>query len=158
MPTDELARRTKICIAASAGGHLAEILKTAPAWDGCDVFFVTSDESARGDLRGRGDVRVVGDANRFRPLRAAAVLFRCLQIMFRERPDAVFSTGALPGCLACLAGRLVGAKVVWLDSFTNIDKLSLSGRIVKPFADLFLVQWPELAERCPGAEHVGSVL
>ncbi len=158
MPAAQPARRAKVCIAASAGGHLAEILKTAPAWDGFDVFFVTSDGAAGTDLESRGRVRVVGDANRFHPLRAAAVLFRCLRVMFRERPDAVFSTGALPGCFACLAGRLVGAKVVWLDSFTNINRLSLSGRIVKPFAELFLVQWPELVAKHRGAEHAGSVL
>ncbi len=78
--------------------------------------------------------------------------------MWRERPDVVFSTGALPGCLACLAGKLFGARIIWLDSFTNTEKPSLSGRIIKPFADLFLVQWPELTEKHPGTEYTGSVL
>jgi hypothetical protein len=49
-------------------------------------------------------------------------------------------------------------KVVWIDSIANVERLSLSGRIVRPFADLFLVQWPELAERYKGVRHDGAVI
>ena len=158
MPAARPVRRTKICIAASAGGHLSQILRTAEAWRDADHFFVTTSEPERRRLAGQSRAYSVGDANRRHPLKAVLIFFRCLRLMWRERPTAVFSTGALPGCLACLTGRLLGAKIVWLDSFTNVTGLSLSGRIVKPFTSLFLVQWPELAERCPGAEHAGSVL
>jgi hypothetical protein len=58
----------------------------------------------------------------------------------------------------CCLGKIVGAKVVWIDSITNVDKLSLSGRIVRYIADLFLVQWPELAERYKNVEFVGEII
>jgi UDP-N-acetylglucosamine:LPS N-acetylglucosamine transferase len=86
------------------------------------------------------------------------VLFRCLSIVVKERPDVVISTGAAPGCLMCLLGRLLGARIVWLDSITNVERVSLSGRLVRPFADLFLVQWPELAEKYRGAQYVGTIV
>jgi exopolysaccharide biosynthesis glucuronosyltransferase PssD len=158
MSSTEPQNPVRLCIAASTGGHLAEILKTSPAWNNSNCFFITSSESAREQLSRRGPTYCVGEANRFNPFRAIAISLRVFRIMLRERPTVVFSTGALPGCLACLAGKLFGSRIIWLDSFTNINKLSLSGRIVKPLADLFLVQWPELAEKHPGTEYVGSVL
>jgi len=36
--------------------------------------------------------------------------------------------------------------------------VSLSGRMVRYIADLFLVQWPDLAEPYSDIEYVGSVI
>jgi UDP-N-acetylglucosamine:LPS N-acetylglucosamine transferase len=126
----------KVCLAASAGGHLSQLRKLG--------------ESSK--------VYVVGECNREHPLRVVRVLWRCVQVIRRERPDVVISTGAAPACLVALLGRLWGARLVWVDSITNVERLSLSGRLVRPFADLFLVQWPDLAERYRGAEYRGPVI
>jgi hypothetical protein len=53
---------------------------------------------------------------------------------------------------------MLGAKVIWLDSITNVRDLSMSGRMVRRIADLFLVQWPELAARYKNAEYIGTVI
>ena len=62
------------------------------------------------------------------------------------------------GCIACYLGKLLGARVIWVDSITNVERLSLSGRLVRYIADLFLVQWPELAERYRNVEYVGELI
>jgi UDP-N-acetylglucosamine:LPS N-acetylglucosamine transferase len=103
-------------------------------------------------------VYVVGECNRENPLKVAQVLARCIRVICRERPDVVISSGAAVGCIACFLGKLVGARIVWIDSITNIRTLSLSGRLVRRVADLFLVQWPELAEQYASAEYVGAVI
>ncbi len=36
--------------------------------------------------------------------------------------------------------------------------LSLAGRLLLPFVDDFLVQWPELAERYAGALYIGRTV
>jgi UDP-N-acetylglucosamine:LPS N-acetylglucosamine transferase len=148
----------KICLAASAGGHLTQLRKVVGGWDGHSTFWITTADVVGGVRAGMGRVYVVGECNREHPLRVLGVLARCIGILVRERPDVVISTGAAPGCLACFLGRLLGAKVVWLDSITNVDCLSLSGRLIRPFADLFLVQWPDLARRYRGTECVGAVM
>jgi len=148
----------KICLAASAGGHFTQLRKVARGWAGHSTFWITTADVVEGVLAGMGRVYVVGECNREHLLRVLGVLARCIGILVRERPDVVISTGAAPGCLACFLGRLLGAKVVWLDSITNVDRLSLSGRLIRPFADLFLVQWPDLAQRYRWAECVGAVM
>jgi len=86
------------------------------------------------------------------------VLFRCIRIVLQERPDVLISTGAAPGCMVCFLGKITGAKVIWIDSITNIERISLSGRMVRYIANLFLVQWPELAQRQKGIEYVGTLI
>jgi hypothetical protein len=52
----------------------------------------------------------------------------------------------------------MGAKIVWVDSITNVDRLSLSGWLVRHIADLFIVQWAELAQKYHGTEYVGTIV
>ena len=148
----------KICLAASAGGHIAQLLRLADSWDGYETFCVTTTQVVRDKLSGFGEVYVVGECNREHPVRVVAVLLRCIRIMFRQKPDVVISTGAAAGCMLCFLGKMLGAKVVWIDSITNVERLSLSGRMVRYIADLFLVQWPELAGRYKRVEFVGTIV
>ena len=43
-------------------------------------------------------------------------------------------------------GRLLGARVVYVESVTRIDAPSLSCRLIRPVAERVYVQWPELLE------------
>lgn len=131
--------------------------KMAGAWSDRSAFWVTTSRMMASSFD-NSKVYAVGECNRQHPFRLLGVFVRCVVIVVRERPDIVISTGAAPGCLMCLLGKLLGAKVIWLDSITNVERLSLSGRLIRPFADLFLVQWPELAKRYPKAEYIGAVI
>jgi UDP-N-acetylglucosamine:LPS N-acetylglucosamine transferase len=148
----------RICLAASAGGHTSQLLKLAESWNGYETFCVTTTEVVRDKLSKFGGVYVVGECNRQQPLRVVKVLLRCIRIAFRERPDVVISTGAAAGCILCFLCKMYGAKVVWIDSVTNVERISLSGRMVRHIADLFLVQWPELASRYKRVEYVGAII
>jgi UDP-N-acetylglucosamine:LPS N-acetylglucosamine transferase len=153
-----VVRKVRICLAASAGGHLTQLLKLAQCWTGYAPVFVTTNEAVAGELRKRGTVYVVGECNRRMPLKTLLVFWKCTKIVLRERPDVVLSTGAAAGCMLCLCGKLKGAKVVWVDSIANVQRVSMSGRIVRPFADLFLTQWPELANKDRGIQYVGELI
>ena len=150
--------KLKICLAASAGGHSTQMLRLAKSWQGHDTFCVTTTEVVREKLQEHGKTYVVGECNRNHPLLVLKVFMRCCGIIFRERPDVVISTGAAAGCLVCLLGKMLGARIVWIDSITNIDRMSLSGRIVRPIADLTLVQWPHLQQQYKGIEYIGAVI
>jgi len=148
----------KICLAASAGGHLSQLLKLEDSWAGHETLFITTTEVVRDKLSKFGRVYVVGECNRRHPMRVILVLFRCVRVILREKPDVVLSMGAAVGCIVCFIGKLIGAKVVWIDSITNVERISLSGRMVRYIADLFLVQWPELVEQYKNVEYVGVVI
>ena len=61
----------------------------------------------------------------------------------RLRPRTIVTTGAGVAVPFAWLGRLRGAKVVYVESFTRIDSISLSCRLIKPVADRVYVQWPD---------------
>lgn len=158
MESGKNKKQLKICLAASAGGHTTQLLAIKQAWADSELFWITTSELLKPKLSNFGRVYFVDECNRSNPLKLVKVFFKCIFVIFNERPDIVISSGAAVGCITALIGRLIGAKVIWLDSITNVEKPSLSGRIVYHFADLFLVQWPHLAEKCKNAEYVGAVI
>jgi UDP-N-acetylglucosamine:LPS N-acetylglucosamine transferase len=148
----------KICLAASSGGHLTQLLRLSDCWKGHEVFFITTSNVVRNELLKYGSVYVVGECNRQQPWHVFKVLFRCVGIIFRERPRLVISTGAACGCMTSFLAKAIGARIVWVDSITNVEKISLSGRMVKWVADLFLVQWPELADEKKSIQYLGALI
>lgn len=151
-------KKLKICLAASAGGHLVQLLKISDCWKNDQRFFVTTSETVREKLSKDAPVFVVGECNRQHRLKVLGVFFKCLKIIFRHRPDVILSSGAAHGCMLCFLGKFLGKKVIWLDSIANVEKLSMSGRMVRPIADLILTQWPEVAKKYKNVEFAGSVI
>jgi UDP-N-acetylglucosamine:LPS N-acetylglucosamine transferase len=151
-------RKLKICLAASAGGHLTQLLSVEKCWQGHEVVYISTLPVVEAKLKQRGKTYIVGECNRQHPVRSLVVLLKCIKIALKERPDVVLSTGAAPGLLFCFIAKVFGAKVVWLDSIANTERLSMSGRMVKPFANLILTQWPELSEKYKNVEYVGTVI
>jgi len=150
------AARRKLLAVASGGGHWIQLLRIGPAFQDCDVTFVTTHESYRSQVNGCRFLTVT-DSNlstKFRLLRTALDV---AWILLTERPEIVASTGAAPGYLALRLGHLIGAKTIWLDSVANVDRLSVSGHRIGRYADLWLTQWPDLA-KAGGPYYVGSVL
>ena len=92
----------KICLAASAGGHLTQLLKINGVCQGYDVFYVSSVDVVLDKLQKFGRTYIVGECNREHVLRTITVLFKTLKIIIKERPGVVISTGAAPGLLCCL--------------------------------------------------------
>jgi len=137
---------------------MSELLKLANSWKEYEVFWITTTTVVADKLCKSGKVYAVGESNREHLIKVIKALTRCTKIIFSERPDVVISTGASVGCMTCFLGKLFRAKVVWIDSITNVEQISLSGKMVRYVADLFLVQWSELTERYRNIEYVGTVI
>ncbi len=153
-----MINRNKICLAASAGGHLTQLLKLKDAWEENEVFYVSSLDVVAERLSKLGKTYITGECNRQYPIKSLGVFIKCFKIILKEKPGVVISTGAAPALLVCIAAKIFGAKIIWLDSIANTHKLSMSGMMVRPFANLILSQWPEVAEKYKNVEFVGTVI
>ena len=78
-------------------------------------------------------------------------------ILLKERPDAILSTGAAPGVVAIMLGKLLRIRTIWVDSIANVQKISRSGEMVKNRADVFITQWEHLSDQ-QTILYKGSVL
>ena len=149
-------RPRKVLAVASGGGHWVQLLRTLPAFEGADIAYVTTLASYRQHVE-PAQFYTICDANLWTKFRLARMALKMLWIIVRERPDLVISTGAACGYFALRMGKWFGARTIWVDSIANAEKLSLSGRKVGPYADLWLTQWPHLA-RAEGPRFEGAVL
>ena len=148
-------RVRKVLAVASGGGHWVQLRRVIPALEGHRVVYLTIHPTYRTDVPD-AKVHVVNDATRWDRIGSLLMALRILWIVLRERPDVVLSTGAAPGFFAILFGRFLGARTIWLDSIANVEGVSMSGRMVRRYADLWLTQWPHLAEP-DGPEWAGRV-
>jgi UDP-N-acetylglucosamine:LPS N-acetylglucosamine transferase len=122
------------------------------------VFFVSTLPLAAEMLEERGRVYIIGEADRHRPLQALGILLRSVLVVLRERPDVVLTTGSMPLAILCMVAKCFGSKIIWIDSITNVEQLSMSGRYASHFADLCLTQWPHLTSVTRHIEYAGGEL
>ena len=54
-------------------------------------------------------------------------------------------------------GKLFGAKTIYIEVFDRIDKHTLTGKLVYPITDRFVVQWEEMKQVYPKAVNLGSI-
>ena len=139
-------RRT--CWAYSPGGHLTELERATAGIRFADCFHVTF-ASGRPPPPGARRVYHVCHPRRspLRTLRAAVETWRILRA---ERPALLLSTGADVALPAIVLAKLTGTLVIFVESAGDL-KPSLTGRLAYPFADLFIVQWPEKLKAFPRA-------
>lgn len=149
-------KRKRLLAIASAGGHWKELVRLAPLLDAYDVTYVTTDVGYRADVEGQ-PFRTVTEASRWEKFKLLRSALEVLWILVRLRPGVIVTTGAAPGWFALAIGKRLGARTIWIDSFANGERLSMSGERAGAHADLWLTQWPELA-RPEGPEYAGSVL
>jgi UDP-N-acetylglucosamine:LPS N-acetylglucosamine transferase len=150
-------RTGSVLIVCSTGGHLLQMHEMREAWEPFERAWVTFDKSdARSLLAGEDVVHAYGPTNRNIPnfLRNIRLAWRVVR---SRRPAAILSTGAGVAVPLAGIGRLHGARTIYVESFTRMDGLSLSGRMIAPVATSFYVQWPELATARRGLRFAGNL-
>jgi len=156
---DTPCKRQKICFAASSGGHLEEITRLTGVREGHDCFLITeyNDYQETGFCE---KIYSVKQANRKQItfiFDFIGIFFKCVRILRAEKVGCVITTGALTGCTAALAGKFLRKKVIYIESFARVDTPSLTGRLLYPVADLFIVQWEEGLKFFPKAVYGGGI-
>ena len=145
-------------LVCSPGGHLAEMLLLEDSWQHLETSWVTlRGEGVDRLLAGRRVTFAHGPTNRS-IRRLILNFFLAWRVLRRERPDAILSTGAGVAVPFFIVGRMLGCRLVFVESFARTSELSLSGRLVYPVAHEFFVQWPDAARGRRKARYRGGVI
>ncbi|GAA4785584.1 PssD/Cps14F family polysaccharide biosynthesis glycosyltransferase [Olivibacter ginsenosidimutans] len=147
--------KKKVLAIASVGGHWIELLRLKPFFDEYNTVYISTKVSCK-DMVGESKFYHVTDFNRWNKAKMIGTIFKMVCIFLRERPSIVISTGAAPGLIGLLIGKILFAKTIWIDSIANVEELSLSGKIATKFADKVFVQWPDLTNE--KIQYIGNVL
>ena len=147
----------KICLVGSSGGHLAHLNMLKPFWSREDRFWVTFDkEDARSILKDEKMYPCYFPTNR-NLKNLIKNTFLAIRILRKERPDVIISSGAAVAVPFFYIGKLFGAKTAYIEVFDRIDKPTVTGKLVYPVTDKFIVQWEEMKKVYPKAINLGSI-
>jgi len=126
----------KVAFVASSGGHLEEISRLKEIEKKYDCFLVTE----------KSDFEVIDFCNRHYfvpqmnrkqlqfPIKFMFLFFRTLQILLKEKPDFIITTGAL-----------------------RVNHPSMTGKLVYNLSDLFMVQWEDMLANYPKSMLGGEI-
>lgn len=147
----------KVCLVGSSGGHLTHLYMLKPFWENKERFWVTFDkEDARSLLEGEKMYPCYFPTNR-NIKNLIRNTFVALKVLKKERPDVIISSGAAVAVPFFYLGKLFGAKLIYIEVFDRIYKPTLTGKMVYPIVDKFIVQWDEQKKVYPKAVNLGSI-
>lgn len=147
----------KVCLVGSSGGHLTHLYMLKPFWKNKERFWVTFDkEDARSLLEGEKVYPCYYPTNR--SIKALIInTFIAIKVLIKERPNLIISSGAAVAVPFFYLGKLFGAKLIYIEVFDRIDKPTMTGKMVYPIVDKFIVQWDEQKEVYPKAVNFRSI-
>ena len=147
----------KVCFVTSSGGHLTHLMQLKDWWKDKERFWVTFDkEDSRSILSDEKKYWCYFPTNR-NLKNLIKNTFLSIRVLFKERPDLIVSTGAAPAIPFFYIGKLFGCKVIYIEVYDRIDKPTITGKLVYPISDLFILQWQEQKEFYPKGEVLGGL-
>ncbi len=147
----------KVCLVGSSGGHLTHLYMLKPFWQEQERFWVSFDKAdARSLLEGETFYPCHYPTNR-NLKNLIKNTFLAWKILRKEKPELIISSGAAVAVPFFYLGKLFRAKTVYVEVFDRIDGPTLTGRLVYPVTDRFIVQWEEMKQVYPKAINLGSI-
>lgn len=137
--------KKKVIAVASIGGHWVQLLRIArPMEEHYEMVYVSNHPKCATMVEGQKFYQTA-DFSRTDAWKLIPSFFKAIKLIWREKPDAIITTGAAPGLVLLFVGRLLGIKTIWIDSIANAEHLSASGRMASRFASRTYTQWKDLA-------------
>lgn len=147
----------KICLVGSSGGHLTHLYKLKDFYENKERFWVTFDKAdANSLLKDEKFYKCYYPTNR-NLKNLIKNTFLAFKILRKENPDVIISSGAAVAVPFFYIGKLFGARLVYIEVFDRIDKSTMTGKLVYPITDKFIVQWEEMKKVYPKAINLGSI-
>lgn len=156
---DRRKRKIKICFTASSGGHYEQLLMLKPLMQKYDSFIVTERTKYNAEVNGV-KTYYLSQVNRnemsfiFRMIFNAAKSFIIFCV---EKPDVVICTGVLATIPMCIISKILGKKLIYIESFAKVTSATETGKLMYKFADQFYVQWKSMLNIYPNAIYLGGI-
>lgn len=154
-----MMKKTKICFAASSGGHFEQLSMLKPLMDKYDSFVVTEQTEYKATIKNE-KMYYVHQVNRKETLFLLWMIVNAVKsliIFLKEKPDVIITTGVLAVIPLCLLAKLFGKKLIYIESFAKVTSPTETGRFLYKFADRFYVQWKPMLQFYPKAIYLGGI-
>ena len=154
-------KQKKVMFVASAGGHFSELICLKPMFDKYDSYFLTEKNQSMLQYKEQFKEKIfyLPYGTKEEPFKYMFIfpfnIAKSFYYFCKVKPDYIITTGAHTAVGICYIAKLFRKKVVYIETYANIKTRSLTGRLIYPIADLFLVQWEEMLKLYPKSIYKG---
>ena len=142
----------KLCLVSACGGHLTELRKLKPIYQEYSFFHVINNPIVQpSDMQGKTYTITLCE----RDWRASINFWEAFQILLREKPDCIVSTGAWPAIPFAIVGRILGIPNIYIETMARVTLPTLTGRCMYYLSNRFFYPWRQLARFFPKGEYCG---
>ena len=78
-------------------------------------------------------------------------------MFLKIKPDVIITTGTHTAVSMCYIGHLFKKKIIFIETLANRTTKTMSGSMIYPIADYFLVQWESMLKLYPKAIYSGFI-
>lgn len=148
---------------ASTGGHLKELMQLEKIFTKYDYNIITEKTKSNLYLKDKYKDKIhfliygTKDHIITYPFKLIANCFKSLWLFFKIHPDYVVTTGVHTAGPMCCIAKIFGAKIIYIETFANITTKTVTGKLLYPISDLFIVQWKSMLELYPDATYGGWI-
>ena len=156
-------KNKKVLFISSTGGHLVELLQLKEMFKNYDYHIITektkSNLKMKKTYKDKIDFLVYGTKDHFvsYPFKLLYNCFKSLFLYIKIHPDYIITTGAHTAGPICCIGKILGSRIIYIETFANMTSKTITGKLLYPFADKFIVQWESMKKLYPDADFGGWI-
>lgn len=155
--------KRNVLFISSTGGHLDELMQLKPMFKKYDYHIIT--EKTKSNLKLKNEYKerigflVYGTKRNMLtyPFKLLYNCFKSLYFYIKFHPDYIITTGTHTAGPMCCIGKILGSKIIYIETFANITTKTSTGKLIYHFADHFIVQWPSMKKLYPKAIDGGWI-
>ena len=153
----------KVLFISSTGGHFKELMQLKKLFNDFDYRIITEKTKASKSLKetyGKKISFVIYGTKDHMLTYPFKLFINCWILLYQYikfRPKYIVTTGAHIAGPMCYIGKIFGSKIIFIETFANSETKTITGKLVYPISDLFLVQWESMLKLYPKAKYWGNL-
>ncbi len=146
----------KILLVSSAGGHFSELQQLNALADKHQLIYVTEDKIKNDQVDYY--LKYGSRAKLFNYFKISLInTKRTWQILTKEQPDMIISTGAHSCVTFFWIAKLKKIKTIYIESYAKVNSPSLTYKLIKPVCNQVIVQHQQMLKVYPEAKYLGGL-
>ncbi len=155
--------KRNVLFISSTGGHLDELMQLSPMFKKYDYHIITEKTKSNLLLKKKYKDKIAylvygtKDHKLSYPFK---LFYNCLKsayLYLKFHPDYIITTGTHTAGPMCCIGKILGSKIIYIETFANITTKTATGKLLYHIADHFIVQWPSMKKLYPKAIDGGWI-
>lgn len=155
--------KKRVLFVASTGGHLNELMQLKEMFDKYDYYLITEKTKSNLELKKTYKKRIsylvfgTKDHMLTYPFKLLYNCFKSVYLYFKIHPDYIVTTGVHTAGPISLIGKVFGTRIVYIETFASIKQSTVTGKLLYPVSDKFIVQWESMKKQFPDSVYGGWI-